>query len=55
MDKELTENKPYQNIGQFTEIKITSKKYSSKLLTKIHPFYDENWRMCKILFSLMII
>ena len=41
MDKELIEDK----------LKITSTKFYSILLNKIHPFYDGNGRTCKILFA----
>ena len=51
MDKELIEDKLYQIIHQFTKRKITSAKFYSILLNKIHPFYDGNGRMCKILFA----
>ena len=51
MDKELTENKLYQIIDQFNERKITSKKFYSILLHKIHRFHDGNGRTCKILFA----
>ena len=40
MDKELIEDKLYQIIDQFNERKVTSKKFYSILLNKIHPFYD---------------
>ena len=49
MDRELVEDKLYQIIDQFSERKITSTKPYSKLLDKIHPFYDGNGRTCKIL------
>ena len=51
MDKELIENKLYQVIDQFNERKITSTKFYSILLNKIHLFYDGNGRTCKILFA----
>ena len=51
MDKELIEDKLYQIIDQFNERKITSTEFHSILLNKIHPFYDENGRTCKILFA----
>ena len=51
MDKQLTEDKPYQIIDQFNEIKFTSAKFYSILLNKIHPFYDGNARRCSILFA----
>ena len=51
MDKELIEDKLYQIIDQFNERKITSTRFYSILLNKIHPFYDENGRTCKILFA----
>ena len=50
-DKELIEDKLYQIIDQFNERKITSTKFYSILLNKIHPFYDGNGRTCKILFA----
>ena len=51
MNKELIEDKLYQMIDQFSERKTTSTKFYSILLNKIHPFYDENGRTCKILFA----
>ena len=39
MDKELIEGKLYQTINKFNERKITSTKFYSILLNKIHPFY----------------
>ena len=49
MDKELLEDKFYQIIDQFSERKITSTKFYSMLLNKIHPFYDGDGRTCEIL------
>ena len=46
MDKELVEDKLYYIIDQFRERKITSSKFYSILLNKIHPFYDGNGRTC---------
>ena len=34
------------------ERKITSTKFYSILLDKIHPFYDGDGRACKILFAI---
>ena len=51
MDKELIEDKFYQITDQFNERKITSTKFYSILLNKIHPFYDGNGRTCEILFA----
>ena len=51
MDKDLIEDMHYQIIDQFNEKKITSTKFCSILLNKIHPFYDESGRACKILFA----
>ena len=51
MDKELIGDKLYQIIDKFNERKITSTKFYSILLNKIHPFYDVNGRMCKVLFA----
>ena len=51
MDKELIEEKLYQIIDQFNERKITSTKFYSILLHKIHPFYDGNARAYKIPFA----
>ena len=55
MDKEVIEDKLYQIIGQFNERQITSTKFYSILLNKIHPFYKNGWngngRTCKILFA----
>ena len=52
MDKQLTEDRLYQIIDQFSERKITSTKFYSILLNKIHPFYDGNGRTCKTLFAI---
>ena len=51
MEKELIEHKLYQIIDQFMERRITSTKFYSIFLNKIHPFYDGNGRTCKILFA----
>ena len=51
MNKELIEDKLYQIIDQFNEIKTTFTKFYSIILYKIHPFYDGNGRTCKILFA----
>ena len=51
MDKELMDDKLYQIIDQFNERKITSSKFYSIPLNKIHPLYDGNGRTCKILFA----
>ena len=47
MDIELIEDKFYEIIDQFSERKITSTKFYSILLNKVHPFYDG--RTCEIL------
>ena len=49
-EKDLMEEKPCQTADQFNERKITSTKFKSILLKKIHPFYDGNGRTCQILF-----
>ena len=51
MNKDLTEDKLSQIIHQFNERKITSTKFYSMFLNKIHPFYDGNSKACKILFA----
>ena len=51
MDKELMDDKLYQIIDQFNERKITSAKFYSIPLNKIHSLYDGNGRTCKILFA----
>ena len=51
MDKEWTEYKLYQIIDQFSGRNISSTKFYSMLLNKIHPFYDLDGRMRKILFA----
>ena len=51
MNKEVIENKLYQMIDQFNKREITSLKFYSILLYKIHPFYDGNGRTCKIMFA----
>ena len=38
-------------IEQFNEKKITSTKFYSMFLNKVHPFYDGNGRTCKIQFA----
>ena len=50
-DKELVQDKLYQIIDQFNKRKITSTKFYSILLNKIHQFYYGNGRTCKILFA----
>ena len=49
MGKDLIEDKLYQIIDQFNKRKITPVKFYSIFLNKIHLFYDENGRACKIL------
>ena len=51
MNKESIEDKLYQMIYQFNERKITTTKFYSVLLNKIHPFYDGNGRTSKIPFA----
>ena len=51
MEKQLIEDKLYQIIDQFRERKITSIKFYSILLNKIHTFYDGIDRTCEILFA----
>ena len=51
MEKQLIEDKLYQIIDQFRERKITSIKFYSILLNKIHIFYDGIDRTCEILFA----
>ena len=41
----------YQVINQFNERKITSTKFFSILLHKIHPLYDGNRRTCELMFA----
>ena len=52
MDKELIKDKLHQITDQFNEREITSTKFYSIL--KVHSFYDENGRTCKILFAKFI-
>ena len=54
MGKELIDDKLYQIIDQLNERKITSTKFYSILLNKIHPFYDGNGRICKICLLMML-
>ena len=54
MDKELIEDKLYKIIDQFNERKITSVKFYSILLNKIHTFYYRNSRTFKKLFDIMM-
>ena len=42
MNNELIEDKLYQIVDQFNERQITSGKFYSTLLNKIHPFYGGN-------------
>ena len=51
MNKDVIEDKLYQIINQFNERKITSTKFYSMFLNKIHPFYDGNSKACEILFA----
>ena len=51
INKELIENKLYQIIDQFDESKITSTRFYSIFLNKIHLFYDGNSTTRKILFA----
>ena len=51
MNKDVIEDKLYQIINQFNERKITSTKFYSMFLNKIHPFYDGNSKAYKILFA----
>ena len=51
IDKDLIEDRLYQIIDQFNEIKITSAKFYSILLNKTHPIFDGNGRTCKMLFA----
>ena len=51
MDKELIEDKIYQIKDQFNEKKLHLQSFYSKLLNKIHPFYDGNGGTCNILFA----
>ena len=51
MDKDLNKDKLYQTIDQLDKRKITPVKFYSIFLNKIHPFYDANGRMCKIIFA----
>ena len=46
MDKVLIEAKLYQLVDQLNERKIIHRDCYSAL----QPFYDGNWRTCKILF-----
>ena len=52
MDKNQIEDKLYQITDQFNEVKITSVKFYSILLSEIRPFYDENGRTRKILLTI---
>ena len=47
----LIENKLYQRLDQFHEMKITPVKFYSITLSKIHILYDGSGRTCKPLFS----
>ena len=47
----LIQDKLYQRINQFNEMKITSRKFYSILLNKIHPLYHVNGRTSKMLFA----
>ena len=50
MDTDLIEGKLYQLIDQFNEIKINHKDFSFVLLDNMHPFFNGNGRIYKILF-----
>ena len=50
VDKDLIEDKLHELIDQFSDRKISHRDFYFTLLDKIHPFYDENGRTCKILF-----
>ena len=54
LDKNLREDKMYDLIDQFIEIKINDRKFYFASLDNIHLFYDENGRTCKILFYLQL-
>ena len=49
MGKELIKDKLHEITDQFNEREITSTKFYSIL--KVHSFYNENGRTCKILFA----
>ena len=50
MDKDLIEDKLYQLVDQFNEIKINQRDFYATLLKSIHPIYVGNVRTCRILF-----
>ena len=50
MYKDLMEGKLYQYIDQIIERKNNYRDFYSALLDSKYPFYDGNWRTCKILF-----
>ena len=50
MDKDLIEDKLHQLVDQFNEKKINHRNFYSTSFNNIHPFYDENEKIYKILF-----
>ena len=54
MNKDVIEDKLYQIINQFNERKITSTKFYSMFLNKIHPFYDGNSKALRYCLLMMI-
>ena len=52
--KKLIEDQLYQTKYQFNEKKITSTKFYSIPLNKMHPLYDGNSRTCKYCLQMMM-
>ena len=51
MENDPTEDRPYQGIDHFNEKQITLLKLYLICLNEIHPFYDGNGHLCKIIFA----
>ena len=50
IDQDLIKYKLYELIDQFDERKISHRDFHFALLHNIYPFYDGDWKTCKIFF-----